>query len=129
MEDALSFDGNTGPYVQYTYARTCSVLSKSGDIPADAAVKVTAPEESELLLVMSKFEETVREAIDTYEPSIVTRYILDLAGAYNRFYHNCSILGADNDEIRSSRVLLTKAANQVLGNAFDLICLAKTEKI
>ena len=129
MEDALSFDGNTGPYVQYTYARTCSVLSKSGEIPADAKVKITAAEENELVLVMSKFEETVVEAIDTYEPSIVTRYILDLAGAYNRFYHNCSILGAENEEIRSSRILLTKAANQVLGNAFDLICLAKTEKI
>jgi arginyl-tRNA synthetase len=126
---SIRFEGDTGPYVQYTYARTCSVLSKSGEIPADAKVKITAAEENELVLVMSKFEETVVEAIDTYEPSIVTRYILDLAGAYNRFYHNCSILGAENEEIRSSRILLTKAANQVLGNAFDLICLAKTEKI
>ena len=128
MEDALSFDGNTGPYVQYTYARTCSVLSKSGDVKAGKAV-ISAPEEAELLKTIAKFEETVIEAIDAYEPSVVTRYILDLAGAYNRFYHNCSILGAENEEIRNSRVLLTQAANTVLGNAFDLICLAKTEKI
>ncbi len=129
MEDALSFDGNTGPYVQYTYARTCSVLSKSGDMPSNAEAVITADEEADLLLTIAKFEETVIEAIDVYEPSVVTRYILDLAGAYNRFYHNCSILGAENEQIRSSRILLTRAANTVLGNAFELICLAKTEKI
>ena len=129
MEDALSFDGNTGPYVQYTYARTCSVLAKSGEYNADAKLNVSAPEETELLKTISRFEETVLEAIEAYEPSVVTRYILDLAGAYNRFYHNCSILGAENGEIRNSRILLTRAANIVLGNAFDLICLAKTEKI
>ncbi|MBR2353235.1 MAG: arginine--tRNA ligase [Clostridia bacterium] len=129
MEDALSFDGNTGPYVQYTYARTCSVLSKSESYDKNATLTLTAPEETELLKVISRFEETVRDAIDAYEPSIITRYILDLAGAYNRFYHNCSILGAENESVRNTRLALTEAAKTVLGNAFDLICLAKTEKI
>ncbi|MBQ9783187.1 MAG: arginine--tRNA ligase [Clostridia bacterium] len=128
MEDALSFDGNTGPYVQYTYARTCSVLAKSGAYDK-SAFTVTAEEEAELLKVIARFEETVREAIDAYEPSIVTRYILDVAGAYNRFYHNCSILGAENETVKNTRLALTEAAKTVLGNAFDLICLAKTEKI
>ena len=129
MEDALSFDGNTGPYVQYTYARTCSVLAKSEDFDRGAEPVISAPEETELLKVLSRFEEVVREAIDAYEPSVVTRYILDVAGAYNRFYHNCSILGAENEQIRNTRLALTAAAKTVLGNAFDLICLAKTEKI
>ena len=128
MEDALSFEGNTGPYVQYTYARTCSVLSKVEE-KGDCELTVTAEEEVSLLKTLARFEEVVREAIDAYEPSIVTRYILDVAGAYNRFYHNCSILGADNEAIRDTRVALTKAAKTVLGNAFGLICLAKTEKI
>ena len=128
MEDALSFDGNTGPYVQYTYARTCSVLAKSGDYER-SGFTVTTEEEAELLKVIARFEETVREAIDAYEPSIVTRYILDVAGAYNRFYHNCSILGAENEAVKNTRLALTEAARTVLGNAFDLICLAKTEKI
>ncbi len=128
MEDALSFDGNTGPYVQYTYARTCSVLSKSDGYDR-GAVAITATEEVDLLRVLSRFEETVREAIAAYEPSMVTRYILDLAGAYNRFYHNCSILGAENEAVKNTRLALTEAAKTVLGNAFDLICLAKTEKI
>ncbi len=128
MEDALSFDGNTGPYVQYTYARTCSVLAKS-EAKGGGELVISTPEETSLLKTLSRFEEVVREAIDAYEPSVVTRYILDVAGAYNRFYHNCSILGAPTDEIKSTRIALTKATNTVLGNAFGLICLAKTEKI
>ncbi len=129
MEDALSFDGNTGPYVQYTYARTCSVLSKSGVYNREAPAVIRAPEEVALMKVISRFEETVRDAIDAYEPSMITRYILDLAGAYNAFYHNCTILGAEEEAIKCTRLALTEATKTVLGNAFDLICLAKTEKI
>ena len=128
MEDALSFDGNTGPYVQYTYARTCSVLSKA-ELDRSASFCVTEPEEVELLKVLSRFEETVLEAIESYEPSVITRYILDVAGAFNRFYHNCTILGAEDAAVKNSRLSLTAAAKTVLGNAFELICLAKTEKI
>jgi arginyl-tRNA synthetase len=129
MEDALSFDGNTGPYVQYTYARTCSVLSKSGEYDKNAELCITSEDETSLLKTLSRFEEVVRDAIEAYEPSIVTRYILDVAGAYNRFYHNCSILGAENEQIKNTRLAITEATKTVLGNAFGLICLKKTEKI
>ena len=129
MEDALSFDGNTGPYVQYTYARTCSVLEKGGEYDRTAPLSVTTAEEAELAKTLLKFEENVIDAIDTYEPSVITRYILDVAGAFNRFYHNCSILGAENEQIKNSRLALTEATRTVLGNAFGLICLAKTEKV
>ena len=129
MEDALSFEGNTGPYVQYTYARTCSVLSKSGSYDKTAELCITTPEEAELIKVLARFEEHVCDAIETYEPMVITRYILDVAGAYNRFYHNCSILGAENEQIKNTRLALTEAAKTVLGNAFGLICLAKTEKV
>ena len=129
IEDALSFEGNTGPYVQYTYARTCSVLSKSENYNKNVALTVSADEEVTLLKTLSRFEEVVREAIAVYEPSVVTRYILDVAGAYNRFYHNCSILGAENEDVKNTRLAITEATKTVLGNAFELICLAKTEKI
>ena len=129
MEDALNFDGNTGPYVQYTYARTCSVLSKSEDYDREAALKITAEEETELVKALSRFEENVTDAIDTYEPSVITRYILDVAGAYNRFYHNCTILGATDTAVKNTRLALTEATKTVLGNAFELICLAKTQKV
>ena len=129
MEDALSFEGNTGPYVQYTYARTCSVLSKSGEYNRDAELTVSAPEEAELVKVLARFEEQVVDAIDTYEPMVITRYILDVAGAYNRFYHNCTILGAEDEAVKNTRLKLTEVTKTVLGNAFGLICLAKTEKV
>ena len=128
LEDALSFDGNTGPYVQYTYARTCSVLEKAGDSVSDD-YKITAEEESELLKTLAKFPEKIKSALDAYEPSIVTRYILDVAAAFNRFYHNCHILSVEDEGVKATRIMLTKATNIVLGNAFELICMKKTTKI
>ncbi len=128
MEDALSFEGNTGPYVQYTYARTCSIIKKGSDVKA-SEIKLTCDEERTLVKTISRFEETVTEAISAYEPSIITRYILDVAVAFNQFYHNCKILNAEDDVTKYTRIKLTEAAKTVLGNAFDLICLKKTEKI
>ncbi len=116
MSDALSFEGNTGPYVQYTYARTCSILDRAGEIPA-SAVTLTAPEEVELLKTLSRFSECVLRAMKEYEPSNITRYILDVASAFNRFYHECPILSADTESVKATRLLLTKATNTVLANA------------
>lgn len=128
LEEALSFEGNTGPYVQYTYARACSVLNRAGDV-ADATVQITTEEEAALAKTLCRFGERVCSAIADYEPSNITRFILDVAAAFNRFYHNCTILGADDPAVRASRVKLTEATKIVLGNAFDLICLSKTEKV
>ncbi len=129
MEEALSFDGNTGPYVQYTYARACSLLSRAGEAVSSAGVKITAEEEATLVKTLCRFGERVCAAIADYEPSYITRYILDVAAAFNRFYHNCPILSAEDAEVRSTRLCLTAAVKTVLGNAFDLICLKKTEKV
>ncbi len=129
MEDALSFDGNTGPYVQYTYARACSVLSRAGETAKQGSVRITTDEEAALVKTLCRFGERVCAAIEDYEPSYITRFILDVASAFNRFYHNCPILTVEDEEIRASRIRLTEAAKTVLGNAFDLICLRKTEKI
>ena len=129
MEDALSFDGNTGPYVQYTYARTCSVMEKSAGKVTEGGMKVTAPEESTLVKTLARFPEEVLDALESYEPSVITRYILDVAADFNRFYHNCPILSAEDPDVLRTRVRLTEATRTVLGNAFELICLKKLEKI
>ncbi len=128
MDEALSFDGNTGPYVQYTYARACSVLSRADDVK-ESPVSVTTEEEAALVKTLCRFGERVCAAIADYEPSYITRFILDVAAAFNRFYHNCPILSATDPAVRASRIKLTAAARTVLGNAFDLICLKKTEKV
>jgi arginyl-tRNA synthetase len=128
MEDALSFDGNTGPYVQYTYARTCSILEKAGSVK-DCAFRLTAREESDLLKILCRFRESCESALADYEPFYVTRFILDAASAFNRFYHNCRILNEEDETVRTTRIRLTEAVNIVLGRAFGLICLKKMSKI
>ena len=129
LEDALSYDGNTGPYVQYTYARTCSVLSKAADVDHIGEYAATTSEEHELLRVLSIFPERIQAAIENYEPFYVTRYILDLAAAFNRFYHNCGILTESDPKVVRTRVALTAATKSVLGKSFELICMKKTEQI
>ncbi|MBQ3639439.1 MAG: arginine--tRNA ligase, partial [Clostridia bacterium] len=128
MDEALNFDGNTGPYVQYTYARACSVLAKAGGNDGKT-VRITCEEEAALVKTLCRFGEKVCSAIADYEPSIVTRFILDVAAAFNRFYHNCPIHTAEDPAVRASRLNLTAAAKTVLGNAFDLICMKKTERV
>ncbi len=131
LEDALNFDGNTGPYAQYTYARTCSIINKAGGVPDvkfDAA-SFTDDSEIELAKTLSIFPEKVLSALSEYEPSVITRYILDVCAAFNRFYHECQIVTAPDEKVRDLRVSLTAATKNVLGAAFGLICMKKTEKI
>ncbi len=130
LADALSFDGNTGPYAQYTYARTCSLLEKAGGATAFTATGAPLTEEERALVrVLALFPERVREALDEYEPSVITRYILDLAAAFNRFYHECQILSAEDAAVRSNRIAMVAAVRTVLGRALHLICLKTPEKI
>lgn len=134
VDDALSFEGNTGPYAQYTYARTCSILSKATEADRAAVdrienVELTAEEEFSLLKVLALFPEKVKSALDAYEPSIITRYIFEVATEFNRFYHNCNVLGAESEAVRITRLKLTRATGYVLKAAFSLICMKAPEKI
>lgn len=128
MEDALTFDGNTGPYAQYTYARTCSVLEKAPGEHTPTGVPLS-PKECDLVRTLSLFPEKVAAAIADYEPSVVTRYILDLCAAFNGFYHDCPILTSENAQERENRLALTAATRRVLGRALHLICMQTPEKI
>jgi arginyl-tRNA synthetase len=103
LEDALSFDGNTGPYVQYTYARTCSVLEKAGN--CGGKVTITCEEEATLLKTLCQYEERVLAAIRDYEPSTITRFILDVAVALLYFFPFALLVSA-----------LAEAATAVLQN-------------
>ena len=130
MEDALNFDGNTGPYAQYTYARCCSLLEKSDadSLKGAAAYRPCEPELA-LIKILSRYGERVLDAIAAYEPMLITRYILDICAAFNRFYHECKIISAPDPEAKKFRLQLTSAVRSVLGSAFGLICMKKTEKI
>ena len=130
LSDALSFDGNTGPYAQYTYARTCSLLEKAGQLDAFMTDGIAlTDEERALARTLALFPERVEEALAEYEPSVITRYILDLCAAFNRFYHECQILSAEDEATRKNRIAMVAATNTVLGRALHLICLKTPEKI
>jgi hypothetical protein len=90
---------------------------------------ITCDEEATLLKTMAQYEERVLTAIRDYEPSVITRFILDVAVAFNKFYHECRIVNETDEKVRATRIRLTEAANYVLGSAFSLICLKKTEKV
>ena len=129
MENALSFEGATGPYAQYTYARTCSILDRAGDIPDVPVSGLSAAEEAELLKTVAKFPERVLQAMEDLEPSVITRYIIELATAFNRFYHNCPINNADDESTKALRLRLTKVTGNVLHTALSLICIKTPRKI
>lgn len=128
MEDALSFDGNTGPYAQYTYARTCSILAKEGETRL-APVSSLCREERELIKTLSLFPEKVLTAIADYEPSVITRYILDICNDFNRFYQACPINSAPDADTKAFRRALTKCTGEILARALELICMKHPEKI
>ena len=128
MEEALSFDGNTGPYAQYTYARASSVLEKASGEGRVTDAKI-GELEFELAKTLSLFPERVTAAMNEYEPSCITRYILDLCASFNRFYHDCKIAACEDAELRDMRLALSRATKTVLGTALHLICMQSPEKI
>lgn len=122
---ALNFDGETGPYVQYTHARICSVLAKAGDIPdATPDYDALCDEEAQRLLVsLARFGDVVISAARENEPYLIVRYAVEVAQAYNRFYYEHRILCDDAGQT-AARLALTRACGIVLKNALTLIGIA-----
>ncbi len=125
---ALNFDGETGPYVQYTYARCCSVLGKAHvDAQPDYA-GLSDPEAQDVVRLLERFPELVHEAAQRYEPSLITRYTVDLAQAYNKFYYEHRILDCEPG-VSAARLALTRATRDVIGVGLKLIGVEPTEKM
>ncbi|MEF9921474.1 MAG: arginine--tRNA ligase [Anaerovoracaceae bacterium] len=135
-DKVLNFDGETGPYVQYTHARASSILRKAGDdIVAKAASLnnieykyICTDSGYDLAKLLYKFPEVIIEAGEKYEPSILTRNIVDIAQSFNRFYHDEHIL-VDNEEEKVAKVALVMAAKVALKNGLGLLGMAAPEKM
>ena len=126
IDKVLNFDGETCPYVQYTVARCNSVLEKGGDFTLGNFTLNT--EEYNLVSELGRFKEIVLSSAEKYEPSFITRYAIDLASAYNKFYISCKIIGSE-DEVKNFRLALTKATKIVLTNALRLLGIGVVEKM
>lgn len=122
-KEILNFDGTTGPYAQYTYARARSVLRKYGKTITSEGIDfgtLTDDVSYYLVKVLAGYEDAVVTAAEKYEPSIIARYVIALATAFNRFYHDCTILQADEKEKRA-RLLLTDFVQNILCEACGLL--------
>ena len=135
-DEVLSFEGTTGPYVQYTYARAKSILRKCEVVSCNEDKEGMTPDYAvltddttyALLKTLSGFEDAVVSAAERYEPSIVARYAVSLAAAFNKFYHECPILQADKAE-RKARLKLVDCVQKVLCDACSLLGLQCPEEM
>lgn len=128
-DKVLNFEGETGPYVQYTYARCNSLFDKCGEIGEEVDYSGLDNSSSKAIVaLLDKYPQILQESAKKYEPSVVTRYAIDLAQAFNKFYFECKI-NTERDGIKNARLLLTKATRQVLGNALALLGIDTPQKM
>lgn len=129
LDKALSFDGETGPYLQYTHARCCSIIDKAGETEDLPDYKVLTDDDAYAVIkLVDSFSTAVRSALEKYEPSILSRYLIDLAQAFNKFYVSCRIIG-EAPRVASARLSLVKAVKATLGTGLNLILLNAPEKM
>ena len=127
-DKVLNFDGETSVYVQYTCARANSVLKKGG-VPESYEIPALKAVEIDLVKALASFPETVREAAEKYEPSYIARFAVDVAQKFNKFYFDCKILSAEDEQTKTFRLALTAATAQSLKNAFALLGIGIPEKM
>ncbi len=117
----LNFDGETGPYVQYTYARASSVLRKTGNLPFEIDPSLVVDDASmDLLKEIERYPQIVQDAADRYEPSVIARYSMDLAHAFNRFYRECQI-NVEDVKLKNSRTSLVKITRAIIKDSLSLL--------
>ena len=129
-EDALNFEGNAVPFIQYAHARACSILSK--DTSMDSVFDSTLlTHESEIVLLkkLARFPLIIEEACNGYKPHLIANYLFETASAFNQFYRDCPVLIEENKKLRSSRLAVVNATRIVLENALDLLGISAPKEM
>lgn len=131
-KESIDFNGNTGPFIQYTYARICSVLRKA----EEEGMKIgnfadVTPGEREITLIqaLADFPATVQAAGQSYSPALIANYIYDLVKCYNQFYHDCSILKESDEAVRSLRLELSRQTARVVKTGMALLGIEVPERM
>lgn len=121
-EESVDFNGNTGPFIQYTYARIQSILRKATfDLNIKVSDVALQPKEKELLKQIQLFPEIIQSAANQHSPALIANYTYDLVKEYNSFYQTVSILGEQNENLKVFRVQLSKKIGEVIKSAFELL--------
>lgn len=125
----LNFDGETGPYVQYTYARASSVLRKISEVPDTIDYTLLTDEASiGLLKEIERYPQVIKDAAERYEPSVIARYSIDLAHAFNKFYHECQI-NVEDETTKYTRTNVVKIARYIIKDALSLLGIQCPEQM
>ena len=127
-QESIDFQGNTGPFIQYTYARIQSILRRAENCELPKSVSLH-PKEKELIKLLSLFPEVVQNAADTYSPALIANYVYELVKEFNSFYQNVSILGEEDTDKRSLRVHLSRKVGEVIAIGFDLLGIEVPERM
>lgn len=133
-KESIDFNGNTGPFIQYTYARICSVLRKAAEqdivLPAELPGDISLSEKEEgLIQLTADFASVIKEAGSEYSPAIVANYIYDLVKEYNQFYHDFSILREENSEVKAFRLVLSSNVAKVVKSGMSLLGIDVPERM
>lgn len=131
-KDSIDFQGNTGPFIQYTYARIQSILRKANmdsNVVLDSTEITLHEKERELIKQIQLFEEVIQNAADNHSPALIANYTYDLVKEFNSFYQNVSILGADTDTEKLLRIQLSMVVANIIKNAFSLLGIQVPERM
>jgi len=127
--ESIDFNGNTGPFIQYTHARIKSVLRKAGNELTFSGSATLLSKETDLLILLYQFPQAVEQAALELSPSVVANYLFEVAREYNQFYHELSILKEENPDSRSLRLALSLLTSSVLNNGMQLLGIEVPEKM
>ncbi|MCB0457858.1 MAG: arginine--tRNA ligase, partial [Flavobacteriaceae bacterium] len=133
-KESVDFQGNTGPFIQYTYARIQSILRKANELNSDienfnVSSLSLEDKEKELLKQLQLFPEKVQEAASNYSPALIANYTYDLVKLYNSFFQNISIFGATTEAEKNFRIALSKAVGEVIKSAFSLLGIGVPQRM
>ena len=133
-EESIDFNGNTGPFIQYTYARICSLLQKADEmgykhqLPEGGALALSSYETA-LVQQLLDYPSVVQEAAESYSPARIANYTYDLVKGYNQFYHECSVLREENEALRSMRLQLSQTVAETIHSAMGLLGIELPERM
>ena len=128
-QESIDFQGNTGPFIQYTYARIQSILRRAGELPQLPTIGDLHPKERELIKQLSLFAGVVQQAADTYSPALIANYVYELVKEFNSFYQNVSILGEEDTTKRALRIHLSRKVGEVIATGFGLLGIEVPERM